>query len=811
MSDDVDEVIWEFLVESYEGLDRLDADLVDLETDPTDPDIVASIFRTMHTIKGTCGFLGFPRLEAVAHAGENLLGRLRDRSLVADRQIIDALLATADAVRGQLRGIERDGVEPDDEHAALRTLLGRLQEGGGAAQPAELLPFGSHELARREAERALAAPAAEQTGPAPVAAMRAAAPPMTDAPAAVSARADVPTAAPVPVPAAAPAAAEPEAERSSGGIADTSVRVDVELLDRLMDLMGELVLARNQIVRTSQQQLDGSLLAPAQRLNHVTSELQASVMKTRLQPIGSVANRLPRVVRDLATACGKQARMQIEGAETELDRSLLEAIKDPLVHLVRNAVDHGLEAPDDRVRAGKPAQGTLVLRAHHQRGKVLIELVDDGRGIAPAKVRDTAIARGVVTAAEAAALSDEDAVALVFRPGFSTASTVTNISGRGVGMDVVRTNIEKVGGQIELRSEPGRGTAVRIEIPLTLAIIPALVLRCGTQRFALPQVQLCELLRLDAADRRRGVELVHGAPVFRRYGRLVPLIGLGDLLAGGTGTALGEPTRGGWNVLVAQANDHRFGLVVDDVVESQEIVVKPLSSLAHGADVFAGAAVLGDGTIALIIDASGIARRAGLDLRRPVAGPASGAGDAPGAPTGSGASAGSATASTAATAATGTADVPGERHALVVVDAGGRRAAVALEDVVRLEHVRADRIERAATGRVVQHRGTVLPLVDLRDALPGPPAHPDGDEDALPRAVASVLILRAAGREIGVAVDVIVDVVDAAVDHVPGHGYVAGTAVVHGRVTDVVDAAGFVGHRLGHGRPTAPVPQAGVR
>jgi two-component system chemotaxis sensor kinase CheA len=754
MSDDVDEVIWEFLVESHEGLDRLDADLVDLETDPTDPDIVASIFRTMHTIKGTCGFLGFPRLEAVAHAGESLLGRLRDRSLVADRQIIDALLATADAVRRQLHGIEHDGAEPDDDHAALRAWLGRLQEGHVAGQPAALLPFGSHELARREAERAAAVPVARPAG-------------------------------------------EHEPERASGGVADTSVRVDVELLDRLMDLIGELVLARNQIVRASQQQSDGALLAPTQRLNHVTSELQASVMKTRLQPIGSVVNRLPRVVRDLAVACGKQVRMQIEGAETEVDRSLLEAIKDPLVHLVRNAVDHGLEAPDDRVRAGKPAQGTLVLRAHHQRGKVLIELVDDGRGIAPGKVRDTAVARGIVSPAEAAVLSDEDAVALVFRPGFSTASTVTNISGRGVGMDVVRTNIEKVGGQIELRSEPGHGTAVRVEIPLTLAIIPALVVRCGTDRFALPQVQLCELVRIPAADPRRGVELVHGAPVFRRYGRLVPLIGLSDLLRGGPGTGLGAPIGGAWNVLVAQANDHRFGLVVDDVVESQEIVVKPLSPLAQGADVFAGATVLGDGAIALIVDASGIARRAGLDLRRPVAEPVPGA-DPP--------------STASATSATDASGSPGERRSFVVVDAGGRRAAVDLDDVVRLEHVAASRIERTAAGRVVQHRGAVLPLIDLRDALEATSAPPvlgtpgPGTLDG----VASVLVVHVAGREVGVTVDLIVDVVDAAVDRMPGVGFVAGTAVVHGCVTDVVDAAAFVAHRLGHGRPAAPAP-VGVR
>ena len=311
---------------------------------------------------------------------------------------------------------------------------------------------------------------------------------------------------------------------SRAAVADSTIRVDVGLLDKLMNLVGELVLSRNQIMQFAANHEDSTFMATTQHLNLVTGELQEGVMKTRMQPIGNVWNRFPRVVRDLAVACGKQVRVEMEGAETELDRTIIEAIKDPMTHLVRNSVDHGIESPQDRVAAGKPAEGRLYLRAYHEGGQVNIEISDDGGGINPEKIRDKALQKGMITAEQAARMSEREIVNLIFLPGFSTAEKVTNVSGRGVGMDVVKTNIEKIGGNVDVQSRSGMGTTLKIKIPLTLAIIPALMVVVGEQRYAIPQVSLLELVRLDGELARKGVEMIHGAPVYRLRGRLLPLV-----------------------------------------------------------------------------------------------------------------------------------------------------------------------------------------------------------------------------------------------------------------------------------------------
>jgi two-component system chemotaxis sensor kinase CheA len=842
MSEDMDEVINEFLVESYEGLDRLDTDLVDLEAQPDSHDVISSIFRTMHTIKGTCGFLGYGRLEAVAHAGENLLSQLRDRTLEPNGYIIDALLATVDAVRHQLQGIERTGAEPDDEHAALRAWLRKLQEGEEVGRPAELLPFGARVLAGLGApipvaaapEVAAVATPAEVVDTAPAEAVEpVAAKPKMKAAAAGRAKADDEATAEDPsapktkrkraprkkvgeilvergvasqeyvemglaaqsrgdarqlgeilisfgvtsaeeIEAALQDYRKAEEERAqSGGVADSSIRVDVGLLDTLMNLIGELVLARNQIVQLASVQHDGSLLAPSQRLNQITSELQEGVMKTRMQPIGSVWQRLPRVVRDLAVSCNKRVRLQVEGAETELDRTILEAIKDPLTHLVRNAVDHGLETPDERLRGGKDAEGMLLLRAYHESGKVNIEITDDGRGMNPMKIRAKAIENGLLTPEAAQNLSDREVLNYIFAPGFSTAEAVTNISGRGVGMDVVRTNVEKIGGAIELSSELGYGTTFRVKIPLTLAIIPALVVLSRGQRYAVPQVNLSELVRLEGGDALRKIEFIHGAPVYRLRGRLLPIVDLTDMLRGGSGCELTLASNGSANIVVVQADDHQFGLIVDSVFDTQEIVVKPLSKLLKDAEIFAGATVMGDGKIALILDALGVARRGGL------------------------------------VGETGHASAPAvhdfakneknetDRHALVIVDAGGVKTAVKLADIARLEQFSTTSVESSRGTRVVQYRDHVMTLIDLADAVPGAGYGSLGEGEAnLP-----VLVLNAGGVNVGVAVNGIVDIVEAPITTTAPSGYVIGTTLVNGKVTDVVDAKSFVENRVDLGDP----------
>ena len=452
MSNDMDEIVQEFLVESYESLDRLDGDLLALERDPHSKDTLASIFRVMHTIKGTCGFLGFSRLERVAHAAESLLGGLRDGALEVNPPIASALLATGDALRQMLSNIERTGNDGDEDFLHLVATLERLRASGGtsANQRIPVTPPTPHKTADTPAR------------PAP------------------------------------PQAAEPEhaPEVARASVADANIRVDVGILDNLMTLVGELVLTRNHISElTAGTEHDPVLAAAAQHLNSITADLQDGVMRTRLQPINTAWARFPRVVRDLGLALGKQVRVETEGDDTELDRSIIEAIKDPLMHLVRNAVDHGIELPADREAAGKPVEGVVHLRASHEGGQVTIVMRDDGNGIDLNKVRARAVERGLLTPARAKKLSVHDTIELIFQPGFSTADQVTNLSGRGVGMDVVKTNLGRIGGSVEVATTPGKGTIYTLKIPLTLAIIPALLVTSGAQRYAIPQVNLIELVR----------------------------------------------------------------------------------------------------------------------------------------------------------------------------------------------------------------------------------------------------------------------------------------------------------------------------
>ena len=549
--DDQDDIVREFLVESYENLDQLDRDLVALEKEPRDGNRLASVFRAIHTIKGTCGFLAFPKLEAVAHAGESLLSRLRDGRLLLNAEITSGLLALVDAVRRILANIENTRAEGEGDYGPVIARLAQLLAGRPAisAQPA---------------------------------------PPESPAPTQEEAAAR---------------------DAQTGGLTDANIRVDVGLLDRLVNLVGELVLARNQVLQFTATRRDPAFLQTTQRLNQITTELQEGVMKTRMQPIGNILNKFPRQVRDLAVACGKQVRLTVEGEETELDKTLLEAIKDPLIHLVRNAVDHGIEPPEERLAAGKPPEGRLALHAFHEGGQVNIEIADDGRGIDPERVRRKALERGLVPRDHAARMGERELMQLIFLPGFSTAEKVTNVSGRGVGMDVVKTNIEKIGGAVDVVSRPGQGATVKIKIPLTLAIIPALIVGGGGDRYAIPQVNLLELVRLDGEKAKRGIEHIHGVPVYRLRGNLLPLVFLHKELRV---EPKGPSESGPVHVAVLQAGERPFGLVVEAVHDTEEIVVKPLSKHLKGIPLFAGATIMGDGRVSLILDILGLAQRAGV-------------------------------------------------------------------------------------------------------------------------------------------------------------------------------------------------------
>jgi two-component system chemotaxis sensor kinase CheA len=572
-------------------------------------------------------------------------------------------------------------------------------------------------------------------------------------------------------PAAVQDALQVQAEARSPALSDSNIRVDVSLLDKLMNLVGELVLARNQILQFSSTQQDTSFLNTSQRLNLITTELQEGVMKTRMQPIGNIWSKFPRVVRDLATSCGKQVNIEMEGKETELDKTIIESIKDPLTHLVRNAVDHGVEMPEKRMASGKSPEGHLFMRAFHEGGQVNIEISDDGAGIDLERVKQKALERGLLAPDQAARLSDRELLNLLFLPGFSTAEKVTNVSGRGVGMDVVKTNIEKIGGTVDIQNRVGHGTTVKIKIPLTLAIIPALVVTSGGDRYAIPQVSLLELVRLEGEQARKGIEMIHGAPVYRLRGNLLPLVNLNhELRVEESGN--GPDQEAAVNIVVLQADDRHFGLVVDDINDTEEIVVKPLGKQLKGVSTFAGATIMGDGQVALILDVLGLAQQANVvsEVRD------RGVGEK--------------------TADTESRHDDGESLLLLRGPDDGRLA-MPLSLVARLEEFAPTAIEKAGGRHVVQYRGQILPLIHLSSALTerrqetrnSGPSEPGAEDEKI-----QVVVYTDQGQSVGLVVDRILDIAHEAVKiqkHSGRHGTL-GTMVVQGRVTELLDLKGII-------------------
>ncbi|MBU5423510.1 chemotaxis protein CheA [Cellulomonas hominis] len=758
--EDMDEIVREFLVESHENLDQLDQDLVALESEPGSRSLLASVFRTIHTIKGTSGFLAFSRLERVAHAGENLLVELRDGRRSMDQPTTDVLLRLVDTIREILRAIEVDGGEGGVEVDAVIAAIEAIQatDPSAAAEPAAEHAAQPEAAAAPPAPEPAPAPAAEDAPPAlptprtpePAAPARAIGEP-APAPAAAAAPAPAPAPAPAQTPAPAPAAVPASDEVGSlrTGAADASIRVDVDLLDALMRQVGELVLARNQISRLATGTDDVDLARSAQRLNLIAGELQEGVMKTRMQPIEHLWSKMPRMVRDVAAACHREVQLELSGGDTELDRSLLEAVKDPLTHLVRNAVDHGIEASEDRVAAGKAPKGVLSLRAYHASGQVVVEVADDGRGIDPDKIGAKAVQKGLRTTDQVAAMSAGDLLQLLFLPGFSTAEAVTNVSGRGVGMDVVRTKIESIGGAVDVESTVGRGTTWRLRIPLTLAIMPALTVECSGDLYAIPQVNLLELVALDSQRSESGIEHVHEAAVYRLRGELLPLVSLSSVLE------VGGERPDNAVIAVVQSDHQRFGLLVDRVLNTEEIVVKPLSARLKAVGAYAGATVLGDGHVALILDVQAIARRA-------LAGELD-------------------TAARDAHANAAAALAHEVQQVLVVGIGGGRQVAMPLASVARLEHVQAEQVEYVGGREVVQYRGTILPLARL-DRILG--AY--GEQDA---AELLLVVYSRGDRSVGLVVREIVDIVDddsARHSDIEDAGLV-GSTVLGDRVTELLD------------------------
>jgi two-component system chemotaxis sensor kinase CheA len=788
----MDEIVKDFLIESNENLDRLDQELVRLESDPSSKELLASIFRTIHTIKGSCGFLGFARLEKLAHAGENLLSRLRDGKFTLTAEITSGLLAMVDAVRKMLSAIQASGQDGDEDYASLIDHLAHLQQpqsGMSVSASSSAAPF---------------APAnASETAPSPTTSSN-----------------DSPHAIP-PEPVGDDLFADPtkigglllargqvragdlvraleqqesgrkrigeilvdqgavrqedvlaaqrtlESRHPESGV--ETIRVGVTLLDRLMNLVGELVLARNQLLQFSNSTQDAGFQALSQRMNLIASELQEEVMRTRMQPIGNIWNKFPRTVRDLALNCGKEVRVEMEGKETDLDRTIIEAIKDPLTHLVRNSVDHGIESPEDRKKAGKDPTGRLILRAFHGGGQVNIEISDDGAGLNLERIRRKAVERGVVSADQVARMQDRDIFNLVFLPGFSTAEKISNVSGRGVGLDVVKTNVEKIGGTVDIHSTAGQGTTVKVKIPLTLAIIPALMVISGGERFAIPQVSLLELVRLEAGEAGKGIEMVHGAPVYRLRGRLLPLVYLNRELQIAPAESDQPSGHAATNIVVVQADGREFGLVVDEITDTEEIVVKPLGKRLKGISAYSGATIMGDGRVALILDILGLAQ-----LARVI-----------------GESRESALKEKDKDKNKGKDETATDHQTLLLVQCGSQgRMAIPLSLVARLEEFPPSAVEFAGEQEVTQYRGQIMPLIRLSRLLQlsSPEAATTGEERM------QVVVYSESGHSVGLVVDRIIDIVDEklVLQNPAQRRGVLGSSVIQKRITDLLDVPSVV-------------------
>lgn len=727
----MDELVREFLIESQDGLDRMERGLTELESRPGDAELLAEIFRAVHTIKGATGFLGFRRLETLAHAGENLLGMLRDGRMEAGSEVVTALLQLLDGLRSILRTIEEHGEEcGGDAETQDALLIGRLNAlqaatAAGAEEPRGREPKGewgcTAAVAEPESLPEPKAPGASETGGEAGGSGGAAA---------QGAAAESERAAGVPA--------------GAGSAAESTLRVDVKLLNRLMNLVGELVLTRNQVLQATAA--DPRMTVLSRRLDMVTADLRESVMRARMQPVSSLFSKVPRLVRDLSQTLGRKVRLEFEGQDTELDKSLLEAIKDPLTHAVRNALDHGIEAPGERLANGKPEEGVLRLRAVQEGSHVLVEISDDGAGIAVESVRARAIERGLVSPERAASMAERELLQLVFLPGFSTAKQVTSVSGRGVGMDVVRTNVEKIGGKVELDSRPGRGTTLRLRIPMTLAIIPALIVRSLGQSFAVPQGALSELVHVAADETARVIEWMEDAPVYRLRGRLLPLVFLDRLL----GTAEREAGGREHFIAVLDADGRRFGLVVDGLADPEEIVVKPLSPVLKHVGLYSGATVLGNAELALILDPGAIAGMAGIAVAE------RGSGEQQG----------------------GREHDAAKEMEYLVVEAGGRQAGVPLESVLRIEQLPSSRVEYADGHPVLNFGGRLLRVQDPGGRLGA------AEEDAS----ILVVVYSDGARQAGIVVDHVHDVargselVEAGSDSV-----LPGLRLLRERVTGIFD------------------------
>jgi two-component system chemotaxis sensor kinase CheA len=752
----MDDLLSEFLTETAESLDVIDTELVRFESQPDDKATLNNIFRLVHTIKGTCGFIGLPRLESIAHAGETLLGKFRDGALPVTPAAVTLVLASIDRIKVILAHLAAEQVEPPGDDRDLIAQLEFAAEGGlaeaapapapiviaapepEAPEPADgqgkwdadqgrFLRPGEVSLADLEAAfNSTEGPAEIETKPAAVAAV------------------------------AAVAAISDHDDGAKNALGNSTIRVNVDVLESLMTMVSELVLTRNQLMQILRNSTDSEFKAPLQRLSGVTAELQECVMKTRMQPIGSAWKKLPRIVRDASNDLKKKIDLVMEGEATELDRQVLELIKDPLTHMIRNSCDHGVETPEVRAAAGKSDHGTIKLKAYHEGGHIIIEVGDDGAGLNTDRIRAKAIEKGIIDIAESMAMTDAQVHRLVFAPGFSTAAKVTNISGRGVGMDVVKTNVELIGGTIDLRSRYGQGSTFIIKIPLTLAIISALIVGVEEHRFALPQLSVLELVRAGKRFEHK-IEMINSTRVLRLRDRLLPLVALSDVLGLMVDDDNGDRSA---CIVVMQVGETRFGLIVDEVFDTEEIVVKPLAKRLGAMSEYSGATILGDGSVIMILDPNGISRSV-ANVERNV---------------------NRLLDEQSRADAAAAAQAVDHKVSLLLFSAGGTEPrACHLSLVTRLEDLDASTIEMTGRGPVIQYRGRLMPLAPAGGVI-----RREGRQPVLVFSQGSVVV--------GLAVDAILDIVEESLeiqlgDNAPG---VLGTAVLKGKSTEIIDVSHFL-------------------
>lgn len=721
----MDDLIAEFLMETNESLDELDLDLVTLEQTPIDKDLLGKIFRLKHTIKGTCGFLGLPRLEKLAHHAENVLGKFRDGELEVTPDHVTLIFESIDRIKYIVAGIEETGAEPEGNDSDIIAKLDAAYEGK-----------------ENESE-----PPKEQ------------------------ALADSVTA--------------PEKK-----VSNQTLRVNVDVLETLITLVNELVLTRNQLLQILRVNAESDFNAPLQRLNHIVSDLQEGVMKTRMQPIGNAWSKLPRIIRDLCLELDKKIDLEMHGQDTVLDRQVLEMIKGPLTHMVRNSGDHGIEMPADRIAAGKPETGKIMLDAYHESGHIIIKITDDGKGLSADKIKAKILDNGLARPEELEEMTTRQIQQFIFKAGFSTAEKVTAVSGRGVGMDVVRTNIEKIGGSIELKSTEGKGSAFIIKIPLTLAIISALIVEATGERFAIPQLSVRELVMISLQGDNR-IEYIKGSPVFRLRDRLLPLISLNDVLGLSEEKTIekiksleeaknnekedkkeSKPEEKSTEstkkrsiaknknlyIVVTQVGGYDFGIIVDRVFDTEEIVVKPVSKVLKDITLFSGNTILGDGSVIMILDPNGIAHTTGdvvqLEAEQKAAKKEAHKPDTE------------------------------KKTSLLLFRVGDQAPkAVPLSLISRLENVITENIEYASGKMMVQYKDTLMPLVAFDSSVQ------IGDTKEKP-----VLVFSDDVQSMGLIVDQIIDIVEERVNvQISGtQKGILGSAIINSKATDVVDITHYL-------------------